>query len=177
MGKRSLPSQNRQPVRDPQPAGLLILGIGNPVMGDDGAGALAIERLMKERLPENVCLQEAGTPGWGLASWLEGWNSVILVDAVEMGAQPGSWRRFQVDETRMLTQDRAYSLHESDLAGGLALADALGMLPERLVIYGIQPARITPGEPVSDELDAPLDEIVAQIVKEANETIPELVGS
>ena len=64
---------------------ILILGVGNPLLGDDGAGIRAIEMLAERDLPPNVELQEAGTPGWGLPSWLDGRSSVILVDAVQMG--------------------------------------------------------------------------------------------
>ena len=153
-----------------KPEEMLILGVGNPLMSDDGAGIRAVEWLAREDLPANVCIKEAGTPGWGLASWLEGWNSVILVDAVEMGEEPGTWRRFKPEDVKMIINEQAYSLHETDLACGLALADALHLLPENLVIYGIEPADTSPGEGLSPEVGAKLPGMVHKILEEANTT-------
>lgn len=146
---------------------LLILGVGNPLMGDDGAGIKAVELLEARDLPGDVLVKEAGTPGWGLATWLEGFTTVILVDAVQMGLPPGTWRRFQPEEVQILMQDQAFSLHEPDLACGLALAEALDALPERLIIYGIEPAQTTPGMPLSPQVLNNLPEMVDKIVEEA----------
>jgi hydrogenase maturation protease len=145
---------------------ILILGVGNPIMGDDGAGIRAVELLSERELPANVLIQEAGTPGWGLVSWLEGFASVILVDAVQMGQPPGTWRRFKPDEVELLLEDQSFSLHEPDLACGLALAEALDGLPENLVIYGIEPAQTTPGAPLSPEITANLQPMVDTIADE-----------
>jgi hydrogenase maturation protease len=136
-------------------------------MGDDGAGIRAVEILASTKLPSNVRVQEAGTPGWGLASWLEGWHSVILVDAVQMGQAPGSWRRFHPEEVQLLMDNQALSLHQADLACGLALAQELDMLPKSLLVYGIQPANTSPGEGLSPEIEANLPEMVARIIEEA----------
>lgn len=146
---------------------LLILGVGNPIMGDDGAGIRAVELLSARDLPANVRVMEAGTPGWGLASWLEGFSSVILVDAVQMGLPPGTWRRFRPEDVQVLLQDQAFSLHEPDLACGLALADALDVLPENLVIYGIEPEQTLPGSALSPEIIANLQPMVDKIIEEA----------
>ncbi len=158
----------------PNPGDLLILGVGNPTMGDDGVGSRVVELLSQVRLPPNVQVKEAGTPGWGLASWLDGWSSVILVDAVDMGAEPGMWRRFCVEDIQMLTTEGAFSLHESDLASGLALADALEMLPEKLVIYGIQPENLEPGTHLSSIVDKNLIKMVTAINTEARNYSAEL---
>ena len=89
-------------LEQPQTHNVLILGIGNPLCGDDGAGARAADLLADRCLPDGVHVQFAGTPGWGLSAWMEGWPSVILVDAVEMGASPGEWRRFQLKGTQLV---------------------------------------------------------------------------
>ena len=120
---------------------VLILGIGNPLMGDDGVGIRVAELLAETKLPDGVTVQEAGLPGWGLPSWLEGRSNVILVDAVQMDAAPGAWKRFRPDDLRVVMEDGSLSLHEPGLACGLALTEALNLLPERLILYGIQPAQ------------------------------------
>ena len=146
--------------------GVLILGIGNPLMGDDGAGIRVIECLAEKDLPPDVKVEEAGLPGWGLPSWFESWPKVILVDAVQMGHAPGTWRRFETQEVQVVMEDEALSLHQPDLACGLALAQALDLLPESLILYGIEPAEIRPGAGLSPEVCACLPEIVESIIKE-----------
>ena len=149
------------PVKD-----ILILGIGNPLMGDDGAGIEAIEMLKKKELPAGVSVQEAGVPGWGLPSWFEGHSKVILVDAVQMGARPGDWKRFRANDLHLVMEDGALSLHQPDLACGLTLAQALDLLPADLVLYGIEPAQITAGAAISPEVQSTLSDIVENIMKD-----------
>jgi hydrogenase maturation protease len=144
----------------------LVLGIGNPLCGDDGLGPRAVELLAAGGLPQGVVAQEAGTPGFGLVSWMEGWNRVILVDAVKMGLPPGSWRRLDGLDLNPLAIADPLSLHEPDLANGLALAQALDMMPEQLTIYAVEPAGIEPGRKLSTAVRSVLPEIVEKILEE-----------
>ena len=150
----------------------LVMGIGNPLCGDDGVGARVIELLNQRRLAASSPLEsrlhlaDAGLPGWGLPNWLEDWQSVFLVDAIEMGAAPGEWRCFRPEEVKLIIQDQTLSLHQPDLACGLALAQALEMLPERLVLYAIQPADTTPGAGLSPAVSACLPELIDRILED-----------
>jgi len=145
---------------------LLVLGIGNPLMGDDGVGNQVIELLAEKDLPPNVKIEDAGLPGWGLPAWFEGWSNVILVDAVQMGKSPGSWRRFQTEEVQFVLENDALSLHQPDLACGLALAQALELLPENLILYGVEPAVVNPGEALSPAVRHSLSDVVASILND-----------
>jgi len=145
---------------------LLVLGIGNPLMGDDGVGNRVIELLAERDLPPNVKIEDAGLPGWGLPAWFEGWSNVILVDAVQMGRSPGSWRRFQTEEVQFVVENDALSLHQPDLACGLALAQALELLPDNLVLYGVEPAVVNPGEALSPAVRHSLPDVVASILND-----------
>jgi len=150
----------------------LVLGVGNTLCGDDGVGPRLVEMLAEamhsagHSLPQGIQVQNAGLPGWGLPSWLEGWKAVFLVDAVDMGREPGSWRKFGLEDVQYELQDETLSLHQPDLACGLALAQALDLLPERLVIYGVQPADTRPGSPLSPQVSACLPELVEQIMED-----------
>jgi hydrogenase maturation protease len=153
-----------QVCRDHHPGEVLILGVGNPLCGDDGAGPRIVEMLRERALPANVQVQEAGLPGWGLPSWLEGWSSVFLVDALDIGQLPGAWCCIRLDEVRLWMQEKSMSLHQPDLANGLVLAQALNLLPEDLYLYGVQPADVTPGNALSPEVSACLPGLVEQII-------------
>lgn len=142
----------------------LVLGIGNPLMGDDGVGSQVVELLQAGTLPPNVKVEDAGLPGWGLPAWFEGWSNVILVDAVQMGQAPGNWRRFCPEEMRVELENDALSLHQPDLACGLALAEALELLPENLVLYGVEPADVDPGAALSPQVRHSLPDVVASIL-------------
>jgi len=144
----------------------LVLGIGNTLCGDDGVGSYVVEELAKHALPPGAQVQDAGLPGWGLPTWLEGWKSVFLIDAVDMALPEGSWRSFRFVDERYLLQEEALSLHQADLACGLALAQELNLLPENLYIYGIQPANRTPGSSLSPVVRACIPELVTQIIQD-----------
>jgi hydrogenase maturation protease len=142
---------------------VLVLGIGNTLMGDDGVGIRVVEILANEELPANVVVKAAGLPGWGLPSWLEGKDNVILVDAMQMGQAPGSWRRFSGEEIQ-LVETKALSLHQHGLDCGLALTQALGILPGNLLLYGFEPADLSAGAILSPEVRASIPEVIDQIL-------------
>lgn len=144
----------------------LILGVGNPLMGDDGAGIEAARILSEADLPENVTVQEAGTPGWGLVEWIKDWDSVVIVDAAQMGLTPGEWQRFDSSDVRLIAGEKSISLHQTDLAGGLALAQALDMLPKEITFYGIEPESTDQGMDLSPAIRSSLPELVKNILQE-----------
>ena len=144
----------------------LILGIGNPLMGDDGAGIRIADELTQYPLPDHVIVEEAGLPGLGLPAWLEGWSSVILIDAVDMGLAPGAFRRFHPAEVRLFAQDGVLSLHQPDLANGLALSEALDILPEEVIIYGIQPAHTIPGQELSQAVHSAIPDMINTLLED-----------
>jgi hydrogenase maturation protease len=149
-----------------QPARTLIIGIGNPLQGDDGLGVRATQMLEEKNLPAHVQVEELGTPGWGLLACLEGWPRVCVIDAVQMGQVPGTWKRLDLNEARLVTERGPVSLHETGLAESLELAGVLGILPGEFTLYGVEPASIAPGEELSPAVAQVLPGLVDQIVKD-----------
>lgn len=143
---------------------VLILGVGNPLMGDDGAGIRAVELLEQANLPDHIQVQEIGTPGWGLGAWFEGQTAVVLIDAVQMGLEPGAWKKIDLSQSRLSLAESVFSLHQVDLAGGLLLAQELDLLPPSLTLYGIEPADLTPGASLSPQVVSSLPRLVNSIV-------------
>lgn len=144
----------------------LIIGLGNILKGDDGIGVRVAEILSQRELPAGVAVEEVGTPGIDLMNRFEGWQKVILVDAVQMGAKPGTWRRFSPQDVRLIANGNVLSLHEPDLASVLELAQALNMLPDEIVIYGVEPQDLTFMAPLSSPVEAIINIIAEQILSE-----------
>lgn len=144
----------------------LVIGIGNPLMSDDGLGRKALEMLAQQDLPPGVELIELGTPGWGLAANFEGYQKVVIIDAVRMGQKPGAWRRFSPQEVRFISNDASLSLHEPGLAESLELAQALDMLPEEIIIYGVEPANTGFGLELSPQLEETIPSLIINILQD-----------
>jgi hydrogenase maturation protease len=146
------------------PERTLILGVGNPLMGDDGAGIEAVRMLAEEKLHPNITVKDAATPGWTLVEWIKDWPSVVIVDAMQMGLKPGEWQCFDAGDVRFTSSEGAISLHDADLASGLALAEALDLLPPQLTFYGIEPETTEHGMKLSPAVSANLPDLVKNLL-------------
>jgi hydrogenase maturation protease len=150
----------------------LILGLGNPLMADDGAGIQVAELLRQEPLPAEVEIQDGGTAGLGLVPQLANYRRVILIDCVRFGGRPGDWRRFALQETELLGKAGTLSLHHASLRDALLLAEALEMLPPEVIIYGVQPERVEWDHPMSSDVAAALPLIAQAVLDEVTTHSP-----
>jgi hydrogenase maturation protease len=142
----------------------LLLGLGNPLMGDDGLGLAALERLERDwSLPPEVCPLDGGTLGLSLLPWLEDADHVVILDAIDTGGPPGD---LVVLEREVLPRYLAQgiSVHEDGLAQLLAVSDLRATLPGRLVAIGLQPGRVAMGAPLSEDVERGLDGLVQAAV-------------
>jgi len=148
-----------------EPAPILVLGLGNILLHDDGAGPALLEQLAASlvRWPDEVQFMDGGTQGLALLGHLSGRRAVIIVDALQTGAVPGTIHRLTLNELREVLPGRASSGHEGNAGELLAAAQMLGELPDRLFVVGIEPETITTGLGLSDSvrqaLPAALDQV------------------
>jgi hydrogenase maturation protease len=162
--KYQLPGENvtfDTPARE-----TLIVGLGNPLRGDDGVGVRIVQLLAAQELPDGVEVVDGGTQGLELVSLMEGWEQVILVDAANVGKTHGEFVRFRLDEARLLGSDEQVSVHAAGLRDALLLAQALQVLPEEVVIYGVQPANLDWDAELSPQVEAAIPEIIGCILDE-----------
>lgn len=147
------------------PSPTLLLGLGNTLMGDDAVGCLAAREVHRVLPPGTADLLDGPLVGLDLAAWMEGYERVVLIDAlVDPGAPVGAVRRIALEETR--AEGRPSSAHALGLADSLALLRRLGAeLPPRIAVYGIV-ARHTDRiqEGLTAELQASLPTVVAEIL-------------
>jgi len=145
----------------------LILGLGNPLRGDDGIGRRVVESLWQRGLPEGVEALAGGTLGLDLLNLLEGPQCAILVDAADMGLEPGQFARFTPDEAQLIGAADRVSLHQVGLAEVLTLARALGRPLPQIVVFGVQPQSMEWGEGLNIEVEAALPLLVEAVLREA----------
>ena len=145
---------------------VLILGLGNPLRGDDGIGCRVVEELVRRGLPDGVEALDGGAAGLGLLNLGEGGERVVVVDAAEMGRGPGEIVRFTLADVRLASTPDRFSFHHAGLSEALALADALGRALPELVIFGVQPVRVGWGEGLSPAVEAALPALVAAVLAE-----------
>jgi hydrogenase maturation protease len=144
----------------------LILGLGNPLRGDDGVGPRVVEELTRRSLPEGVTALDGGTGGLDLLRLMERSKRVVIVDAADVGREPGQYVRFTPDQVRLTGASSTLSLHHAGLSEVLTLADALGLdLPE-MVIFGVQPAEIGWNEGLSPAVAATLSALADAVLEE-----------
>jgi hydrogenase maturation protease len=148
---------------------VLVLGIGNPLRGDDGVGPRVIEELTNRGLPEGVTALDAGTGGLGLLQVLEGWERVVVVDAADLGQKPGQFIRFTPDQAELARATDRFSLHHAGLSEVLALANALGHPLPNMVIFGVQPAEIDWREGLSPAVETTLPTLTDAVIREIEE--------
>ncbi|MGC8945877.1 MAG: hydrogenase maturation protease [Anaerolineae bacterium] len=144
----------------------LILGLGNPLRGDDGVGPRVVAELLRRGLPDGVEAVDGGTGGLDLLHLLEGWERAIIVDAAMLGRNPGEFVRFTPEEGHLVGSLVSRSSHTAGLADALTMARALGRELPDIVIYGIQPERMDWEEGLSPAVEAAVPELLERILEE-----------
>jgi hydrogenase maturation protease len=143
---------------------ILVLGVGNPFRRDDGIGPAVISRLKSENHLNGVDLLDGGTDGLSLIDYIEGYEKVLVVDAVDMGAAPGEVRMFSPEDAKLTIKADTLSTHGFGLAEVIALMEKLEMKTDMHII-GIQAKDVNFGEGMSPELSSKIEEIL-KLIKE-----------
>jgi len=151
---------------------VLVAGVGNIFLGDDGFGVEVARRLLAEPLPENVRVADYGIRGVHLAyQLLDGYDTLILVDAVSRGEPPGTVFVIEPDlglGTPLNGVPPAMNAHDLDPASVLGLVRHLGGRIDRVLVVGCEPQQ-------TDERMG-LSEPVQRAVGEAARLVRELLG-
>jgi len=129
-----------------------VIGVGNRWRSDDAAGLEVVARL-RLALPEAVeLLEREGEPTSLIEAW-RGADAVWVVDAVSSGAQPGTLHRLDAAEHELPADLFRTSTHHFGLAEAVEIARAVGALPPRLVVFGIEAARLELGDTLTPEVE------------------------
>jgi hydrogenase maturation protease len=145
----------------------IVLGIGNPLMCDEGIGIRVIEELQSAsgNFPEADFL-DAGTGGIAMVHRLEGYKKAILIDCALMGQQPGTIKRFTPDDVTSVKQLAHLSLHEADIISVLELARHIGQCPDEVVFFGIEPVVIKQHLGLTEKIESHLPDYIHAVTNE-----------
>jgi hydrogenase maturation protease len=159
-----------EPVRRSR---VLVAGIGNIFLGDDGFGVEVARRLAERDLPEGVEVHDFGIRGMDLAYALQDdYDTVVFVDAAPRGERPGT---VSLVEPELDLDDVVLDTHGMDPVRVLALANAMGRIPDRVLVVACEPELVVDGEH-DEDLVAGLSASVSAAVDEAVELVSELVA-
>lgn len=160
------------PAMDQRPEALVI-GCGNLLRGDDGAGPILIRRMWEAGLPPGVHCADAGTGGMDVAFQMRGVEHVILVDACLSGSAPGSIFRLPGSAVEQLPPLTGLNLHAFRWDHALAFARWLlkDEYPRRISVYLIEASETVVGAPLSAAVDAAVDQLAALLLRELREPV------
>jgi hydrogenase maturation protease len=143
---------------------LTVIGVGNPDRGDDAAG-LHVARALAVRLPHDVEVIDFRGNLNELMPVLADADHAILIDAAQSGAEPGTIRQFDA-ATKPLPAGHLYcSTHAFGVAEAIELSRALGRLPRKLIVFGIEGRDFTTGAALSDGVIQAIKKVSAMVVE------------
>jgi hydrogenase maturation protease len=146
---------------------IIIIGVGNEFRHDDGVG-IAVARAVRARVPDGVMVYERGGEGTDLISTWTGADLAIIVDAVSSGKPAGTIHRFEIgaDSDAALPTPQVFrgTSHQIGLGEGIALGKLLGMLPRRMIVYGIEGETYGDGVALSEAVGRAVGDVVSRVL-------------
>ncbi len=149
---------------------IIVIGVGNLLLGDDGVGIHAVNELKKESFTSLCKLIDGGTAGIDLLYWLADAGYAIIADCMDAGAAPGTIFRLPAEELDLNSSGQMISIHDINLIEVLCIAKMLGKLPPT-VIYGVQPENISFNASLSPAVQKSLPRLVQLIKQEINRAL------
>jgi len=149
---------------------ILILGVGNLLLSDEGVGVHVAQRMMAMDMPPEVQVVEGGTDGFGLVNVIVQADRMILIDAVKGGGQPGSIYRFEIEDCPPYPDIFKTSVHQISILEVINLSSLIGSTP-RTTIIGIEPACIEMGMELSPAVEAKIPKVIRMIEEEVEASL------
>jgi len=152
---------------------VLILGVGNSILSDEGLGVHLVKRLQGEVFPDNVEIMDGGTLGLELLTYMDNVAKLIIIDCVKGGAEPGSIFRFEPDKVNVIPNEHKISFHDLGIFDFIQLAALRESLPPT-IIFGMEPKEIDWGEELSTPVAAEMGKLKALVTDEIEMSLKQL---
>ncbi len=147
------------------PKRVIVLGVGNLLLSDEGVGVHVAKKLMEMELPPGVQVVEGGTDGFRLMNVVTEADRLIIVDAVKGGEAPGSIYRFDIKDAPTYPDAYKTSVHQIGILEVVHLSELVGKTPETTII-GVEPRSLDLGMELSPEVEATLPRIIEIVFQE-----------
>ncbi len=163
-----LPSTTQACRKRTQPCPILVLGVGNILLRDEGVGVRVVEAMKDMELPPGVELFDGATAGIDLLDVLADRRKVIIIDAVEGDYEPGTVLRLTPKD--LASPDRQeMSVHEIGLLETLAMVRHLGVAPQEVVILGVKPEDVGLGLSLSPRVARLVPRVIESVLADLRE--------
>jgi len=147
---------------------IVVLGVGNLLLTDEGVGVHLIQKLRETEIGEEVELVDGGTSILDFIPQAEDVSKLIIVDAIKLGGKPGRTYKIYVDDSLLKGAKGMTSLHQLGVVETLAIAQKMGKLPYTVII-GIEPKEIGYGLVLSSEVERKMGKMVNLILDEVRD--------
>jgi hydrogenase maturation protease len=145
---------------------ILVLGIGNVLLTDEGVGVRALNELQRRyTFPENVELLDGGTAGIELLRHIRNRDYLIIIDAMKWDQEPGTVARVEGLDVPAAFRTRI-SPHQLGLSDLLAAAMLTDELPKNLVLFGVEPESLDIGLDLTDTVETSLEKLTGAVLEE-----------
>jgi len=144
---------------------ILVMGVGNILLSDEGIGVRVIEAMKDNNLPDNVEILDVGIGALDIIDIIANREKVIIIDAVRGGSEPGAVYRFAPNDIA-IQSPTPISVHQFDIPGTLNMAELVGCMPQQVIIFGIEPKRLEWGLELSPEVAAVIPRVIELITSE-----------
>ena len=145
---------------------VLVIGVGNDLRGDDGAGIAVARRLRETAVRMGIDVHVHGGEPTGLLELWSQRDAVVLVDTMSSGAPPGTVRRLDAGREPLPVLGSC-TTHAFGLAEAIELGRTVGRLPRRLIVFAVEGRTFETGAPLSDELEACVPSLADAVLDEA----------
>jgi hydrogenase maturation protease len=172
---------------------IVVLGLGNILLKDEGVGVHVAKCLQKENLPDNVEVIDGGTAGLDVLLSQQPGYKLVIIDAVKAGEQPGTiyktqsnvWhpqaqlgddliaaiaKTFDFDAATPAGRSRV-SLHQIGLLDALRAAERLERMPDKVAIIGVEPADVSLGLELTEPVMQSVPRVVKEVLKEIQDAV------
>jgi hydrogenase maturation protease len=147
---------------------MLIIGIGNRYRSDDAVGLMVAQRL-RALVSDQIRVLETESADTGLLDVWKDAETVILIDAMQSGAEPGTVYRFEAHTQPIPAHFFHCSTHTLGVAEAIALGRVLGQLPPYCIVYGIAGKEFSRGEGLSLAVEKAAEDVVQRVLRELQE--------
>ena len=152
----------------------MVLGLGNPILGDDALGIRAVERLKRVKLPEGIVVDCSTSSPLSTARKIVDHDKVLLIDSVRFpGKEDGELVRLSLED--LSSRPMLVSVHSASLPASLEIYRSLypDRFPREIQVIGVNVKNVEVGESISETVDGSIEEVVKLILSEVGGKLDE----